>query len=113
MPDFRVYYADGSTYDGPVESVPIFEVLVIVERDADHGRRLVSGGDFYVWDDGKWLACDQFTMFQYLARPGLNKRVLIGVMVHGDRWNEIARRARYDPDFPDQTGYHVYERKVI
>jgi len=43
-PDFRVYYSDGSTYDGVVENAPIYEVLLILEKDKLHGRRIVFGG---------------------------------------------------------------------
>ena len=110
--DFRVYYSDGSTYEGAVESTPIFEVLMIVERDADHGRRLVSNGDYYIYDDGKWLAVDFVGMLQYMARPSMEKRFLVGVMVHSEKWNNVVRRARSDPDFPTQTALSAYETRV-
>lgn len=108
---FRIYYADGTTYDGPVDHVPIWEVLVIVERDPMHGRKLVSSGDYYIYDNARWIACDLMTVWQYLARPGMLKRVLVGVMVDSERWQETMRRARYDPDFPAQTALHHYESR--
>ena len=112
MSTFKVYYASGNTYLGPVENAPAFDVQVIVEADKDHGRKLVAGGDFYVFDDlycqGRWLAVDYFGMVQYLARPGW-KKVLIGSMVSTDRWNRIVKRAREDPGFPAQTALSAYE----
>ena len=108
----RVYYGDGSTYDGSVENTPIFEVLLIVERDKDHGRIIVSGGDYYIYDDGRWLAVDFVSMLQYMARPGMEKRFLVGVMVHSEKWNDAVRRARSDPDFPPQTALSAYETKA-
>lgn len=113
-PLFRVYYSDGSTYtaynEEDVAKTPIYEVLVIVERDVYHGRRLVSGGDYYILEeDNKWTSCDMETRNMYMARNGLRKRYLIGVMVHHDKWAKIMLRAREDPDFPDQTALHRYE----
>lgn len=107
--NWRVYYSDGATYDGPVDNVPIWEVLVIVERDPMHGRKLVSGGDYYIYDGGRWIAGDLMTMWQYMARPGTVKRVLVGVMVNSKKWQETMRKARNDPDFPVQTALHQYE----
>ena len=113
-PDFRVYYSDGSTCDGyhdAVEKVPIFEVLLIVERNKDHGRKIVSNGDYYVYDDRRWLSCDLETKNMYMERPVKEKRYLIGVMVHSDKWDDAVRRARSDPDFPPQTALSAYETK--
>ena len=108
--NWKVYYSDGSTYTGSVEIAPVLEVLLIVERDEKHGRKIVSGGDFYTFHNGRWQSVDYFGMIQYLVRPGL-KRVLVGVMTDSDTWNDTVRRARNDPDFPDQTALHSYETK--
>lgn len=109
--NWRVYYADGTTYNGDVANVPIFEVLVIVEVDKNHGRKLISNGDYYIWDDRRWLACDKETKEAYMARPGMEKRYLIGVMVHDEKWERIMKVARNDADFPIQTATHMYESK--
>ena len=108
--NFRVYYADGSTFDGDAFNAPAMNVLMIVELDKDHGRRIVSGGDYYVWD-GQWFAVDKEGMFQYLCDAG-PRRVLIGRMVDNERWTAIYRRADSDPDFPARTAYGVFERKA-
>lgn len=113
-PLFKVYYSDGSTYtaynEDDVAKTPIFEVLVIVEFDKYHGRKLVCGGDFYILEeDNKWTSCDKETKEMYMYRNGLRKRYLIGVMVHHDKWAKIMLNARTDPDFPEQTALHRYE----
>ncbi len=112
MIDFRVYYDTGGTYSGPVEGTPIFGVLVIVERSLEHGRRLVTNGDYYCWDEKRkrWLPGDYPHLVQYLHRPGW-KRVLMGVTVNSDEWNEVMKRATNDPDFPVKTGYDFHEVK--
>lgn len=109
---FRVYYSDGSTYDGPPENTPIFEVLVIVERSKEHGYRLVTNGDYYCWDNERkrWLPGDELHMIQYLHRPGW-KRVLLGITVNNNEWNDVMKRATSDPDFPVKTGYDFHEVK--
>lgn len=111
--DYRIYYSDGTTYSGPVASCPIWEVLLIVERDRDNGRKIVSSGDFYTYTGGRWMAVDYFGMMQYLARDGMEKRVLVGVMVDSDKWNAAMRRAYNDPDFPKKTGHAMYEHRMV
>jgi len=108
---FKIFYEDGSTYSGDPFLSPVFKVLVIVEADKEHGKKLVSGGDYYVWTSGHWYAVDYPGMIQYLADPG-PRRVLLGVMTDGDTWNKAMKEARNDPDFPTQTAYHVYENKA-
>lgn len=106
--DFRVYYADGTTYDGDAMGAPALDALLIVEKDADHGRRIVSGGDYFVWEGGRWWAVDQVGMYTYLVRTG-PRRVLIGRMVSNEHYAETWRRAESDTDFPLRTAFGVYE----
>lgn len=116
--DWRIYYDGADPVDsgqvGP-DGVPVFGVLVIVCRDSDHGRRLVATKDFYVWvewgDEYSWLGVDQYGLLDYLAQPGW-KKILIGRMVHPDRFNEAMRRADQDPDFPSRSGFHPHEPQL-
>jgi len=103
---FKVYYSDGTTFSGTKDNVgdtPMWEGLVIVQRDKNHGRRIVIGGDFYVYENDGWISCDMFTMMQYLARKGMEKRIIVGVMVSQEKWNETVKRAYDDLDFPEKT----------
>lgn len=116
---YRVYYSSHAaqrTFDGYADNIgdtPIFEVLVIVQRDKDHNRRLVSGKDFYIWEGGAlgWVAVDRWGMMQYMARPGLEKRFLVGVMC--ETFAEAMQQARTDPAFKPQTALHVFEDKAF
>lgn len=113
MPEsqFKVYYSDHTIYEGDPFNTPIFKVLVIVERHKNHGRILISGGDYYGWDGKHWLAFDYPGLLQYLMEPG-PRRVLIGIKVEEDEWNAVMRKAYYDPDFPPKTSKASYERTV-
>jgi len=107
---FRVYYKGGSTYIGPVENTPTDNVLVIVEFSNQHGRRLVSNGDYYCWDDKlqRWFPGDFIHFIQYMREPGM-KRALFGRTVGPDEWNETMKRANSDPDFPTRSAYDFLE----
>lgn len=109
-PSFKVYYRDGSTYVGPPENTPILDVVLIQEFDSSHGRRLITGGDFYMWENGAWTPGDEWTMISYMNRPGFKKRFLIGVMVHSEEWNYFLKVAKEDPFFPERTGHYSWEK---
>ena len=109
--EFKIYYSNGETYVGDVAYAPIWETLIIVERDEEHGRKIVSGGDYFIYDNEKWIACDFVTMLQYMAKDGMYKRFLVGVMVTSEVWQDAMLKARSDPDFPTQTALHTYESK--
>lgn len=109
MKNFRVYYADKSTYDGDPFGAPALDALVIVESDQEHGRRIVSGGDYFVWEDGRWWAVDQIGMLSYLVRLGA-RRILVGRMVSNELYREIYIAANEDPDFPERTAYGAFEK---
>ncbi len=81
--DFRIYYDGGATYDGDPYNAPGMGALLIVEKDPEHGRRIVQGGDFFVWQGDRWRAVDQWGMMDYILQPGPRK-VLIGRMVDND-----------------------------
>jgi hypothetical protein len=111
--DFRVYYRNGVTWDGGDPSqAPAFGVLLIVERDPTHGRRIVSNGDYYIWkkDHNRWWPQDFIGLVDYLANDGWCK-VIFGAQVPNEEWNETFRRAMNDPDFPAKTGHDRFEIK--
>lgn len=62
MPDWRVYYDDGSTYDsddGPWSDAPADGIICVVRRDGER-TEFVSGGDYYVRfaEDGSIIATE-------------------------------------------------------
>lgn len=109
--EFRIYYTNGETYDGEPFNAPPMHVALILEKDKDHGRRIVSLCDFYVWRFGRWFGTDQPGFYQYLMTPGEPKYVLFGEMMIQDDWHAISRKANEDADFPARTGYAFREPK--
>ncbi len=114
MADFRIYYDDGSTHDDEIGSAPFMSVLLILEKDPAHGRRIVASNDFYIYrfDKSRWLPVDYNGLIQYLAEPGIEKRVLMGKMVLEEEWYAVLRRAKADPDFPQRSGYYKDEPRI-
>jgi len=113
---WRVYYDNGNTHDGDPWLAPSWGVLCIVEADPEHGKRIVQGRDFYVWDDKgdgywHWWEADQYGLIDYLARPGPRK-VLFGRMVPNSIWQRVFDRAYNDPDFPPKAAWGPYETKL-
>lgn len=108
MPDFKVFYADGETYTGDAYNAPVLGVLAIVEKDAEHGRRIVSLCDYYCWADRgdglRWWGVDFIGMIDYLMMPG-PKRVLIGRLVANPVYSAIYQQAMSDPEFPVKTAF--------
>lgn len=108
---FRVYYDGGATWDGDPFAAPGLGVLVIVERDPDHGRRLVLGATYYTWTGDRWLPRDEIGFWDYLQQPGPRK-VLFGRWVADDVWTDACRRANADPDFPPRTAWRQSEERA-
>ena len=108
--DYKVYYSDGTTYAGDPFKAPAMDVQIILHADKEHGRRMVTGADYYVWEFESWYPVDQIGMFCYLIRPGV-KRVLIGHMIPNEQYGVIRAAAEADTDFPERTAYHLFERQ--
>lgn len=102
---WRIYYVGGATYsdrDGAVEDAPGLGVLVIGQADPDVGRELRYGSDFYIWEADRWLAVDQYGLWDYLARPGWRKVVAGRTVAPRDMARAYAA-AFADPDLPPKT----------
>lgn len=114
---WRIYYADGSTFDSnegaPSDSPPLGVVALCVRRDCDHHPtailkpepRQFEGGalsaNFFVWrpDVEEWLlAADIFGVLRQAIEHG---PILVreGIMVPHRDWERIWQRAASDPDF--------------
>lgn len=105
MATWKVWYGDGTVHsddDGPPDQTPALGVQVVAQADEKTGRLLLSGRDYYWWQDGRWWAGDLFGAWDYLARPGW-KRLLFGRMIDDDRWNAVLGMALADPDLPDKS----------
>lgn len=90
---FRVYYSDGTTYQGPPEQAPGWGVVVIVQYG------------------GGWWGHDLAGLLDCLAQPGPNV-VIHGRTVGKQDWRRLLDSAHRDPDFPqtaDRTLMHGWD----
>lgn len=106
MMNWRVYYADGSTFsnqDGAPEDAHGLGVVVIVIRhtDARIQAYLQHQADYYIWAGGKWWACDLFRLWQYwfVQKYAHQKAALAGETVENELYEQIVKTAKADKDF--------------
>ena len=114
MVKWRIYYADGTTFDsseGTPYDAPSRGVICIVQPDIDVGRHLVHRFDFYWWHDGEWYGGEIFGLFDYLASDG-HKTVKFGRTISNHQYTDIIQRAGNDPDFPRKSAWRRDEWKV-
>lgn len=111
---WRIYYGDGGTYDnlsGPAEDAPGQNVQVIVLADEQVGRSMWHSKDFYWYDDGLWVAGDDFGLWDYLTLPGW-KKVLFGRTLTKTEFKHVLEIAMADPDFQTKSAWHQNEARV-
>lgn len=113
LPSWKIYYLDGSTYAGDAWSAPAFYAILVIQKDPEHGRRIVAYTDYIVYDEqnDRWTGMDLVGMMQYMNLPG-RKRVLFGYMIDNQKFNEIYKKAEEDTDFSERTAYAYKEVKV-
>jgi hypothetical protein len=106
---WRVYYADGSTFDssqGSEEAAPGDGVVCIVQP-ARGGREVMCRWDWYYWHGTaeEWWGSDIHGLLYQLTHDpeGVIRAVKQGAMVKTDWYDELTKRASNDPDFPPLT----------
>jgi len=96
-PHWRIYYADGTTFDGPSERPPSRGVEVIVQRHPDIGWHTMCKYDYYVWYDERWQGVDEIGLYDLLEEFGMI-RPSVGdkhtVMVDGE-WIDLSGMGFY------------------
>jgi len=101
--DWRIYYADGSTFEGKPENAPGLGVIVIVQKhkDTQIGSYLQHQSDYYVWAEGYWWGCDLFRLWQYwfVQKYPHPKVSLAGETIKNELYDQIIRSAKDDKDF--------------
>jgi hypothetical protein len=98
MIDWKIYYADGSTYsneDGEAAFAPGGGVICVAWYDQDNRRRLAHGADYYICDEGRWFGVDAAGFWQYMAEPG-HKVVKLGRMTGDLNFRLIMSKAMND-----------------
>lgn len=108
--DYRIFYGDESTYDGPLEDAPPLNVICIVSTDKSAGpynigRYVLHAHEYYLFsvDCGKWIGVlNQTDLIDHILHTDVSK-VLKGRTIRDDLYHSIIARANSDPDFPHKS----------
>jgi len=125
---WRIYYADGSTFDdlsGLPHEAPAWGVIAIVQKCIESGRYITCAHDYYVHNAVQWFGVDGIGAIDYLVNhahlfelpnePNAINLILRGVMggyvkvgrtVLQKTFMRIYNLADSDPDFPKRTAWH-------
>ena len=100
MSKYRVYYTDGSTFDGDENNLPPekHNVQIILERNEEEQLVTRSAGDFYILENGVWIEHDFLGLMTWLYNQGI---VLFGALTSNDNFNKILQRALRDKELFD------------
>lgn len=109
--EWRIYYGDGSTYDGPLESAPVVNVQVIVVNDKapnrkNVGRLMLFGFDYYLYREKEgWYGINgEVDLVDHLLYEQPLK-VLKGRGISSENYSKIYNKANLDSDFPKKRRY--------
>lgn len=94
MRKWRVYYSDGSTFNGPGKP-PFWGTQVILERNEEGNLITRCGGDFYVFENDVWVEVDYNGLLDFLSRTGL---VMIGTTIPNKKFDDILKKALVDKE---------------
>ena len=102
--DWRIYYADGSTFDsamGEPHEAPSEGFLCAIGYDETGKRYIMHGWAIYQWDRDirQWWGMDLLGLFDRLRR-NLVYAYKEGRTVGRRDWEKTMIRANNDPDFP-------------
>lgn len=114
MVPWRVYYGDGTTWDGDPFDAPGLNVQAVVQADAEVGRHVVTGFDFYWWEAShdRWWGGDLFGLWDYLSREGPRKVIFARTMMNAE-YRAVFDRAVADPDFAPKSAVLRDERRWV
>ncbi len=116
--NFRIYYGDGSTFDGTPEQAPVKIVTAIAWDDPDKGtatlgRVVLREWDIYIYSDpvGAWHGTNKYAdLMNHLALGcgvGGVRAVLPGLWVNRTWYFETLERAKTDPPFSRKSSNHL------
>lgn len=97
---WRIYYADGTTYDstqGEPKDAPSTGVICI-KHFIENEWRISAFVDYYCWELGsEWWGADQAGFWQYMFKPGI-KIIKFGTNIPDEPFEKILAQAREDTD---------------
>ena len=98
---WRIYYGDGSTFEGRPEDAPAYDVQAIVQPDrrkgpGNVGSVVLHAWDWYYWreDLGEWWGSDLHGLLDQLLSRQPVRHVCQGRHCPSDRYVEIVAEAR-------------------
>lgn len=105
----RIYYGDGSVYDGPLENIEqVVDVQCIAAPDLrnspyETGRLVMHSFDFYIYSEGQWIGINGLVDFvdHILYRPIV--KVLKGRMIPNQMFEDILARATKEKGLPRKS----------
>ncbi len=111
---FRIYYGDGTTFEGRPEDAPTRNVQAVVYEDEDKGlgdcgRVILESWDIYIYSDpiGGWHGTNKYVdLLMHLERgcgPGGVRAVILGLWIPREEYKQIIHRAKTDPGFPPKS----------
>ena len=110
---FRIYYGDGSVYEGEPEGAPNQNVQAIAWNDPaknyrDLGRVVLREWDIYIYsDDIGWHGTNKYAdLLQHLGKgigKGGVRAVLTGRWITRRGYDEIIKRAETDEDLEPKS----------
>jgi hypothetical protein len=103
---FRIYYDDGTTFEGKDEADAInapacgVQIIAMENPAKSKGFGVLKSRDMYIWKQDRFWACDESGFWDYMFHQQGNRIVLFGRTVDDDNYNKIAARAINE-------GFHV------
>lgn len=115
MIKWRIYYANGDTFDnsrGEKKDAPPFGVVCIVYPDDLVGRVIMHGFDWYYWVPGheQWWGSDIYGVLDRLLHNLPLYALKQGRSVSNQEYSSIMTTADKDPDFPPKSGKRAGEQ---
>lgn len=103
-PDWRIYYADGSTFDstiGEPGSAPSYGVQVILIREGRFNRRVLKLGDYYLFRPSlnRWTEHEDAASVIIAAAGEPWVTLICGSYLRESDFEQVLIRAVDDPDF--------------
>jgi hypothetical protein len=104
--DWRIYYADGSTFDssdGTPWDVKPHGIQIILQRHHDpcEAAFLVWMKDYYVWKHNRWFAVDNdgLRLYLFVENHPHHKMCMAGQTVDNETWDLLYKTVKADKDF--------------
>lgn len=99
---WRIYYGDGTTYEGDPFHAPGLNVqLIKQECGNERGFKLIHNKNHYVWspfgDPGWHGVADDWGLMDYIAHSNGPQKILIGRVCPDKAYEEICRKAVEEP----------------